>query len=647
MLLSIYLLYPTIIYHVHKANSNNLPFISDYVHFVGREREVNDVLQLLSHQGTRIDNIYGSPGFGKSTLAVYVGHRVLTRGVNVHYVNLVDCPKEGVKHFLAEKIFEFANEREPVNFNNFLHWVRRRNFHDLILLDNCDEVLHNQKEELQYVVEKVIENSLHFKFLITSREVTSYVDYFEPYKLYELSKKAACDLLAYKIPSGIKANLSEREELAELTGSVPLALQIVGSLLRLPNLPSPTAVILKLKQEPILTLSPEQLPENKKINASFSLSYKYLSVKEKRIGKLLSNFPGSFTIEACAAIITFRSSSANKLSITKTTVTTLVQRSLLEYSHNDGRYHFHSLIRDYFLDKQKQSSPHQADAFFFNFQIYFFHLLSNASDAYNNQSFKKSLAILDRERHNFLQLLSDLETGAIKCDLKFAIDTITKAVQVRLLICRFPYKDMLHTFQHVMAHLEKELNNNLNSSEWKDTSLKLVYHIIDFQNKINSSQAAIDVFNKYKHLATDTGDPITLRIMSMVSEIFSNLGRHNDSILYHTQVIATLFKPKPSCYGGKCYYRLPCEGSECSYGFLGGYLRLTGEHDRAAYYLNLSIAVENHSSYERLTMLFQLHSVYIHLGQENDASNILEKILPILPDIIAMPDYELFQNMVQ
>ena len=73
--------------------------ISDNIQFVGRDKEMDEIVSMLDYgtsKSTRIVNVYGSPGFGKSTLVIHVGHRMLANGVNVHYVNLVDCPKESV-----------------------------------------------------------------------------------------------------------------------------------------------------------------------------------------------------------------------------------------------------------------------------------------------------------------------------------------------------------------------------------------------------------------------------------------------------------------------------------------------------------------------------------------------------------------------
>ena len=108
---------PTLSYYVHKSNTHSLPRLSD--HFVGREEEVRDVVQILESE-IRIVNIYGSPGFGKSTLSVHVGHRMLERRVNVHYVNLDECPTNGVKLFIAEKVFESSGSHHgEVTFEKF------------------------------------------------------------------------------------------------------------------------------------------------------------------------------------------------------------------------------------------------------------------------------------------------------------------------------------------------------------------------------------------------------------------------------------------------------------------------------------------------------------------------------------------------
>ena len=84
---------------------------------------------------------------------------MLEKGVFVHYLNFRDCPK-GVKQYMAENIIpDHPDKYQADSFEKFLQWVRNRNFYDLIISDNCDEILHSQKEELQSAVEMVIEKS--------------------------------------------------------------------------------------------------------------------------------------------------------------------------------------------------------------------------------------------------------------------------------------------------------------------------------------------------------------------------------------------------------------------------------------------------------------------------------------------------------
>ena len=44
--------------------------------FVGREKEINIIMDYFDQSEVRIVTLFGPPGFGKSEVAVHVGHRV-------------------------------------------------------------------------------------------------------------------------------------------------------------------------------------------------------------------------------------------------------------------------------------------------------------------------------------------------------------------------------------------------------------------------------------------------------------------------------------------------------------------------------------------------------------------------------------------
>ena len=59
----------------NKTVSKTLPHITN--NFVGRKDKINELLRKVNFDSTRdkrIINIIGSPGFGKSTLAIKLGH---------------------------------------------------------------------------------------------------------------------------------------------------------------------------------------------------------------------------------------------------------------------------------------------------------------------------------------------------------------------------------------------------------------------------------------------------------------------------------------------------------------------------------------------------------------------------------------------
>ena len=58
--------------------------------FVGRQEEIEGVIQLLQYnsEAPQIVSITGPPGYGKSTLAIHIGHKMISDGVTIVYVDM-------------------------------------------------------------------------------------------------------------------------------------------------------------------------------------------------------------------------------------------------------------------------------------------------------------------------------------------------------------------------------------------------------------------------------------------------------------------------------------------------------------------------------------------------------------------------------
>ena len=371
--------------------------------FIGRNKDVIRVVELIDFSNTlqpEIICIIGPPGIGKSALAKYVGNEMIVNGVIVHYVDMSEFPDGQLKQVLAEKL-------NNVTFDRLLGWAHVQHWKSLIVLDNCDECINSQKQAFQEAIEDILDHS-NIRFLITSREETMFIEPYNVYKLQPLSEDSACELLEQKIPSVL--NETEKKQIAELTGEMPLALQVIGSLLNIKIAPPhPQEIIAKLKKNPIPTLSPPKLARSLQLNFSIGLSYNYLDSKLQKIGRYLALFPGSFNASAAINILMFISNSSRSpvedLEYFTNSLNELVTRSLLEFDEDTGRYNFHRLIKEFFLIHSNKSENHR---FKRAFQNYFSYLLCKLTTLYYDRSPLKALEILDLERHNFLHFMTNI-----------------------------------------------------------------------------------------------------------------------------------------------------------------------------------------------------------------------------------------------
>ena len=147
---------------------------------VGRENEISELKSLLQHYpgASRIVSITGGPGFGKSTLAIAVGHELETKGVTVIHVNLND--EITTKYDIAAKIVlridivpELSAQKDSVQ--KLMDWSKSLSSKTLLILDNCDEHFHVEKDALQSLIVRLLKQSKHLKVLTTSRrQVTLY-----------------------------------------------------------------------------------------------------------------------------------------------------------------------------------------------------------------------------------------------------------------------------------------------------------------------------------------------------------------------------------------------------------------------------------------------------------------------------------------
>ena len=397
-----------------KHYSKKLPCLESI--FVGRDSEILQLMDLLSfhkNYSTRIVGIFGGPGLGKSTLAIEVGHKILSRSMNdkvdVEYYDLSEI--SFVPYLLHRILGDGVNSTDHLGMIEELKcWAENTITYKLLLFDGCDKLFSgNQKSELQRILSLILKHSSNIKILFTSRHRISFIGQFKSLDLEELKQEHAINLLQ-RLSS--KLSKDDATKIAESVGSVPLALQIVGALLET-NLVSLSTILSEIIDHPLETLTSDLLPIKSQVVTSIRLSYDNLDEHSQTCARFLANFPGSFSKDAAISVLShmvnntywyadlFRTLQIylHWIPTPSHCLDTLVHRSLLKYHSNLQRYSFHKLIQ-VFLNHQ--SKPQEIDIFKRGFAIYF----SDYWDSFHDSAFEGNydpqiLAFLDLERHNF------------------------------------------------------------------------------------------------------------------------------------------------------------------------------------------------------------------------------------------------------
>ena len=636
------------------SQSRTLPYISGT--FVGRETELNDVLQLLDFDksDTRVVSIDGPPGFGKSTLAIKVGHWMARKGNNVLYVNMLEVFSMQV---LAEKVCKGAGIviRKVVRIERIFHWARDLSYNTLLILDNCDDILQTYKDDFQKIMQTVVETSPIIKVLMTSRHKVTLLDDSYRYTLHELSYHSACQLLETTI-KGIKLDSNTRGAIANLTGNVPLALRIIGSLLNQPVPPSPKTIIKELRQKPIQALSPKELPEHHQVYTTINLSYKYLHQYDKLCGQLLAYFPRSFDRIAALYIMQMP---PNEVQSSPTghvrsalCLTELVQRSLLGHNQRTEHFEFHRLIKEFFLFRScfEENSDDMQHAFNVNFQSHFAYRLSDLARQFS-QNHKSALGALDTERHNIKYFLKGIMNHLEPNNSVAVISALLAGLDEKLLECRFSMEE-LHNVTKSAANFLRHHSEliDLDASIQFVLYFKLVHHWAVSEIKLHQNiSSGLEILTSHEehikclHAKADKNLVAAqyIAFYSSLSLYYENLGLHHQVPRCQEKILELTNSLKD------------CQPGSCKYFDIGvSYLR-AGENYQGVKYLELAVQQQSQmrDELQRAHYLTWLHDGYTRTGATAKAEQVVNKLIALLPAVlqhdVTMQNKNQFEDLIR
>lgn len=326
--------------------------------FIGRERELAKLAQLLTDPECRLLTLVGPGGIGKTRLALEVGTHVREKFADgAAFVAL--APIDAVA-FITSAIANaiglvFSGPLDPkIQLLNYLRGKRV-----LLLLDNVEHLL-----EGVVLFREMLEQAPGVKLLVTSREQLSLLEEWlfeveglalpgeEATEGWEQSSAVALFLQrAQRAQVGFRLNGEDRlavVRICRLVGGMPLAIELAAAWVRTL---SPDEIEREIEHTLDFLATPvRDLPErHRSMRAVFDHSWRLLGVEEKTVLARLSIFRGGFQREAAEQIA----------GATLSLLSTLQAKSFLRRMPS-GRYDLHELVRQYAADRLQDYPEEEA-----------------------------------------------------------------------------------------------------------------------------------------------------------------------------------------------------------------------------------------------------------------------------------------------
>ncbi len=339
--------------------------------FVGRERELADLDALLADPHARLITIVGPGGMGKTRLALAAAERQLMRSHFPHGVYFVSlAPISTVEHLaptMAEALdVPIESDRSPSRSldERLLDYLRQKRL--VLVLDNCEQLLHGIE-----LVAQILQAAPHVQVLATSRE------------RLRLQEERVYPIQGLDYPDGEGAVISvdsdslahaafglflqraqhirpdfvlQAEELpalariCRLVEGMPLGLELAASWVSL--LPV-TEIAAEIQNRlDLLETDLRNVPARQRsIRAVFATSWQRMGEAERALFSQLSVFRGGFTRQAVQEV------TGAPLRL----LSSLSDKSLLQYNRARDRYQIHELLRQYAAEKLAQEPAREQE----------------------------------------------------------------------------------------------------------------------------------------------------------------------------------------------------------------------------------------------------------------------------------------------
>lgn len=410
----------------------NLP--NETTPFIGREREISELIRQLRSPTCHLITIVGLGGMGKTRLALSLAHEQANRMlhgaviVNLTSIRTLDAFLSALIAALRLQMMSQTTPRAQL-----LDFLREK--HLLLILDNVEQLSGVIDDFLQ----ELTRNAPDLKIVMTSRqrfnlrgEWTLALD-----GLPMQNGDQAAQALFWETARRVRGDdlLTQRSEgavrqICELVQGMPLAIELAAAWSRLLTVEE----LAKEIASNLTSLEAHTQPSEERhrsLRAVFDYSWQLFSAQEQRVLMALALFPGGFTRQAAQAVagasIAVLLGLADKM---------LVQR------HGEARFMLHEMLRQYLVEKLATSGDlERVQAAFFSYFVSFLHervtrlkrrdqqaLLDEIAQDIDNLYFAWDAAVRSRNTPIIMELMPGLSLfHELKANWRVAADMLQSA----------------------------------------------------------------------------------------------------------------------------------------------------------------------------------------------------------------------------
>ncbi|CAB4021678.1 Nephrocystin-3, partial, partial [Paramuricea clavata] len=359
-------------------------------HFIGRQQKVEDIFRVLTSPAARLVSVSGPPGFGKTSLAIAVGHQLKQLGLPVYFLSLRSV--KTVEELISDLLNTFAHTssdvtgREHSKLCGFLSAIPSN---ICIILDNADVLFESSGETSQNVLElleMIFSDCKNVSFLLTTRTSLQSVlgrkfgDHMSV-GVASLDRKSSQMLVQELVPV---ADESEYCRLAEVCGDVPLAIKLLcGQIVDEKKSASQFLDHFSCSSKTVIGLLDDpDAPNDQRLNVLFESYFKRLSQEEQEAFVCLSVFVSEVFDEQAAVNVIGGDENTAKKALLR-----LKRKYLVEGNSSEPvLFSFHPLIRSFGFEKAAgmKEIAREAERRFLSYYVKLFEDLNNQFPAGNS-----------------------------------------------------------------------------------------------------------------------------------------------------------------------------------------------------------------------------------------------------------------------